>query len=228
MSFSTTRKANTQPQRCSNALLQDQWCRIYESRLGSREQWTPIDLQKCGACSWYWSVPRSRLRNSDGWRDAFFTTFCNKVGHGTAVGRPFQGFRVPTKCSKGQDASLLLEWITNEVHVAENSLKSHRKNIRQSHVCLKKRPQGCTTHKSLNRQSTKPLPILFSVLIPVPQVPLALLRLLVLLSCWAAAIINIQLSRYPDIRYQISGSEKYLKCKKLISHKTPNNVSTKS
>ena len=36
------------------------------------------------------------------------TTFWNKIGHGTTLGRPFQGFRVPTQNSIGSRMPVLL------------------------------------------------------------------------------------------------------------------------
>ena len=48
--------------------------------------------------------PRNPV-NHDLWLTGrFWATLSNKIGHGTNLGRPFQGFRVPTKFYRGQDA----------------------------------------------------------------------------------------------------------------------------
>ena len=53
-------------------------------------------LIQCVIGATYWPGTDKR-RNIGGMTGGFLTTLSKKIGHGTTLGRPFQGFRVPTK-----------------------------------------------------------------------------------------------------------------------------------
>ena len=93
-------------------------------------------------------------------------TCSNKIGHGKTLGRPFQGFRVPTKILWGPGCRFytwFFNLIINLIPFSKKTHKIHACIVQKSCFSVIKSPrQGCTTQKTQlgMHQSPKSLKII--------------------------------------------------------------------